>query len=457
MRFTVNDIVSSTGGKLLSQASDEEVKGFSIDTRTIEPGEFFITVKGSNFDGYDFIDEAVEKGARGIIVDRLLDDNIKEKIDHIILVKDTVLAMGDMARVIRKSSNIPFICITGSNGKTSVKDMIAHVLSDKYKVLKSKKSYNNLIGLSLTLFDLDPSHDIAVIELGTNFPGEIAALADIAGPTAAVITNIGDTHLEFFGNRDCVFSEKISLLGFLPDDGIAFLNGDDAFLGKAGIRKSTVKFYGTFAGSEYLISGISRKKHGFSFSLNGRGFFLPLEGVHNVNNAAAAIAVAEYFDIDPRHLRKRLEEVSLPEMRLEKINIDGFTFINDSYNANPSSFECALDVLMENNDGEVKGVVSGDMMELGERSRDFHRCLGKSIASRGVDFLVVLGGEAKEIATGAIEGGMQENRVLLGETHEDAAEMVRHMAGPGTVVLLKGSRMSRMEEVLKCFTISCTR
>ena len=457
IEITINDILNATGGMLLSESSSEAVKGFSIDSRTISPGEFFIAVKGDNFDGHDFIYEAMEKGAKGVIASRRLGSSLNKETGHIILVEDTTLAMGDIARVIRQRSGKPVISITGTNGKTSVKDMVSHILSGKHKVLKSKKSYNNMIGLSLTFFEMDPSYDIVVVELGTNHPGEIASLARIASPDVAVITNIGDAHLEHFGSRESVFTEKISLLDFIASDGPAFLNRDDTFLSKAGMDKRNVKFYGSLAGSDHLVSDVRKKNNGFSFDLNGQGFFLPLEGMHNISNAAAAIALAEHFGMGYRSIRKRLEEVSLPEMRLEKVNIDGFIFINDSYNANPSSFECALDVLKDNKDGKVKGVVAGDMLELGERSVEFHRSLGESIASRELDFLVTLGDKSRDVARGAIEAGMQKNRVLIGETHEDAAIMVRHMAGPGAVILLKGSRSAKMEEVLKCFTISCTR
>lgn len=456
--ITVKDIIEAAGGELLSGDPGEVARGFSIDSRTVQPGEFFIAIKGKNYDSHDFLPEAIERGARGVIVDRRQADNLKSTEINVILVDDTSGAMGMIAGRVRDLSKIPVIAITGTNGKTSVKDMLGHILSDKYKVLKSKKSYNNIIGLSLTFFDMDDTHDIAVVEIGTNHPGEVAQLSGIARPNAVIITNIGDGHLEALGDREKVFREKIRILDFLSPAGIAFMNKDDEFLKSVSSSDNTIKFYGTSSDSDYTVTNIKKKKNGFKFFLNAKEFFLPLEGEHNISNAAAAIAVSSHFGVNSRSIKRRLEEVSLPTGRLEKVNIDGFIFINDSYNANPSSFECALRVLEDSKDGKVKGVVAGDMMELGERSGEFHRLLGESIASRGIDFLVAIGERREEIATGAISGGMQENRIFLGETHEDAADMVRHVAGSGgAVVLLKGSRAAKMEEVLRCFTISSTR
>ncbi len=456
IKLSVNDVARMTGGKLSSKKPEDPVRGFSIDSRTIRPGELFIAVKGSNFDGHDFVLNAAEKGASGLIVGRPADPACSEMVDHVIVVEDTLEAMAMIAAGIRKGADIPVVCITGTNGKTTVKNILSSILSPRYNVLSNRKSYNNIIGLSLTLFDLDPSHDVAILELGTNHPGEIPKLAEIAAPHMAVITNVGDGHLEFFINREGVFIEKISLLDFLPDTGIAFLNKDDRLLARVGTRGTMKKFYGMSAGCDFLITRPLKKEGGYDFFLNGNRFFLPLEGAHNVYNAAAAISVAEYFGINHEEIRRALGTVSLPEMHLEKTDINDLVFINDSYNANPDSFECALKVLQDNGAGGPKGVVAGDMLELGSRSGEFHKMIGRSIAAGGIDFLITLGTGAGHIAEGAAESGMGEDRILRAVSHEDAAEMIRRIAAPGTVILLKGSRATKMEEVLKCFTTSCT-
>ncbi len=456
VHITPKDIAKITGGRLVSGKEGVPVTGFSIDSRTISPGDIFIAVKGRHFDGHDFIGEALRKGASGLLLRKDPGKSIRGKASHVISVDDTREAMGAIASWIRKRVDIPVVCITGTNGKTTVKDLLSHALASRYKVLSSRRSYNNIIGLSLTLFDLDPSHEVAVLELGTNHPGEIPKLAGIAGPNIAVITNIGDGHLEAFEDRKGVFVEKISLLEFLPEEGMVFLNKDDSLLSRSSVRGVTRKFYGISRGSDFLISHISRKENGYEFSLNGERYFTPLEGEHNVHNAAVSAAVAGYFGMSPEEIRVSFKTVSPPAMRVEKVKVEEITFINDSYNANPDSFERALDVLESVSGSCVKGVVAGDMMELGGRSDEFHRMIGRSIRERGIDFLITLGDRAWHMAEGALDSGMVASKVMRAHTHEDAAEIVRKMAGPGTVVLLKGSREARMEEVLKCFTIFCT-
>ncbi|MCK4852326.1 MAG: UDP-N-acetylmuramoyl-tripeptide--D-alanyl-D-alanine ligase, partial [Candidatus Omnitrophica bacterium] len=334
IRLSVREIARVTGGRMLSTDEDVPVSGFCTDSRTMGPGQFFIALKGKNFDGHDHIREAVARGARGIIAERMtVDYGAGRHRPHIIIVENTLTAMGQIAGHIRRKAGIPVVCITGTNGKTTVKDILSHLLSFKYRLLKSRGSFNNLIGVSLTLFELEPSHEMAVIELGSNHPGEIAHLARITAPRAAVITNIGHGHLEFFGGREGVFREKVSLLERLPDPGAAFLNGDDDYLSGVRIDADT-RFFGRSRDCDLRITGIRKQGTGHGFDLDGERFFVPLEGEHNVYNAAAAVAAAAYFGMDHRVIRERLSGVSLPRMRLEKIVVDGILFINDACNAN---------------------------------------------------------------------------------------------------------------------------
>ena len=456
VKLTVKDIVGSSGGRLVSGKSSAIVPAFSADTRNIVPGSVFIAIKGKNFDGHDYVREALDRGAEGAIVEK--DPGLEEKYKgkHIIAAGDTTEAMAKIAADIRSRVDIPVICITGTNGKTTTKEILAHILSSGRKVLKSRKSFNNIIGLSLTLFELDPSHEAAVLEVGTNHPGEIAKLAAIARPNTAIITNIGDGHLEFFGDRRGVFVEKTSLLDFLPSSGMALLNKDDELLAGAAKNNAGRKFYGRGAGADFRISGIERRGGGYGFSVNGRDYFVPLDGEHNVYNAAAAIAAAEHLGLPPEEIKESLSKVSLPDMRLEKVRSGDILFINDSYNANPNSFECALKVLESEPLARRKGVVAGDMLELGAKAEEFHRTLGRSIAEKRIDFLITIGSSARHMIDGAVASGMARDSAVEAADHRSAADMVRRFAGPGTVVLLKGSRSSKMEEVLKCFTISCT-
>jgi UDP-N-acetylmuramoyl-tripeptide--D-alanyl-D-alanine ligase len=457
IKLTVGEVARITGGELSTSDKNAAIKSFSIDSRTIKPGDFFIALKGQNFDGHDFIEGAAKKGCGGIIAERVPDTGYNKKIKHVLVVEDSRKAMGAIAGAIRELVSIPVICITGTNGKTTLKEMLAHLLASEYRVLKNIKSYNNIIGLSLTLFDLDPSYDIAVLELGSSHPGDIAALAEIARPDAAVITNIGDGHLEFLRDRKGVFEEKTSLLRFLPRSGVVFLNKDDELLESASAPEAATKFFGMSPGSDFRITDLERKENGYSFSVEAEKFFIPLEGKHNVYNAAAAIAAAEYFGISPDEARERLREMSLPGMRLERINAGGVIFINDSYNANPVSFECALEVLQETPAKGKKGVIAGDMLELGEREAAFHEEIGRSIAEKKIDFLITVGELAEHITRGALEAGMDKKMVFSAKDHESTAEIASRITNPGDLVLVKGSRMNKMEEVIRCFTTSYIR
>ncbi|MDP8298998.1 MAG: UDP-N-acetylmuramoyl-tripeptide--D-alanyl-D-alanine ligase [Candidatus Tantalella remota] len=456
-KLTVREIAEITGGQIFSKDIDMTVCGFSTDSRTIKPGEFFIALEGRNYRGHDFIRDAAERGASGIIADRPANEACRASVNHVIRVEDTTEAMARIAAELRKRSGIPVICITGTNGKTTVKEMLAHILLSRYKVLKSRKSYNNIIGVSLTFFELESFHEVVVMEVGTNHPGEIAKLAETASPNMAVITNIGDGHLKFFGDREGVFLEKVSLLKALPGTGLAFLNRDDPFLKRASVRGVARRYFGAESGSDYRINDVTKFGGGYEFTLNEKRYLLPLDGVHNVHNAVAAIAVAENFGLEYEEIRKALETVTLSEGRLERVESEGVWFINDAYNANPDSFESALSMLQTTPSEGKKVVVAGDMLELGSKSDEFHRMIGRSIAGKGIDLLVAMGAKARYIAYGAIESGMGKDRALCVQSHEDAAEIVRDLAGRGALVLLKGSRGTRMEEVLKCFTMSCTR
>ncbi len=454
-QFTVKELAKITKGRLFSKNPEYIPGGFSTDSRTINPEEFFIAIKGKRFNGHDFAGSAAAKGASGLISERSETlSQVEKRFGHVITVDDARAAMGMVAKAIRKRSGATVVCITGTNGKTTVKNILAILLSGKYKVLRSESSFNNLIGLSLTMFKADTAHTAMVLELGIGCSGEMLSLAEIAAPDIAVITNIGRGHLEGLIDRSGVFLEKARLLEVLPRAGVAFLNGDDSFLAKADVKYAAKKLYGTSGGCDSLITGLLRKKDGYDFCINGEKYFLPAHGAHNVLNAAAAVVVAEHLGVDRREVRAKLREISLPAMRLEKVEAGGFFFINDTYNANPDSFESALDVLQDEQ-GREKGVVAGDMNELGAGSGEFHAMIGKSMAARGVDFLVVLGDMAGHIARGALDAGMKKKRVLYARSHREAAEMIVHAASPGAVILLKGSRLAKMEDVLRCFTTSC--
>ncbi len=458
MDLDLNDVVSATGGRLFSPARVSVLRGFSIDSRSIVPGNVFIAVKGNNFDGHDFIKEAVSGGACLVIAERVPSGHEFTERTPFILVEDSINAMGKVAGLIRKSFGGKVVCVTGTNGKTTVKDVTAGTLSGRYRVLKSKASYNNIFGLCLTLFEMNSSHEAAVLEVGTNHFGEIGHLASIASADIAVITNIGFGHLESFGDRRGVFSEKISLLDKLRDGGTALLNGDDDMLSSVRSDKHRIIFYGTGDNCEMRLEDIRSVPGGVEFKLNGEKLFFNGEGRHNAYNAAAAVSVAVQMGISVKAAGEEIRKLSLPSMRLEKTVTGGITFLNDAYNANPSSFEAAVETLSGVDRGKSeKWVVAGDMRELGDLSSEMHRAVGRKIADLKINFLVAMGEMGREILKGAVENGMDKRNTHEAVSHEDAARWIKEKASSGATVLVKGSRLMKMEEVIKCFTISCTR
>ena len=450
MEHKLGDILNAVNGKLIAGDLSAEIKGFSIDSRQVSSGELFLAVKGGKFDGHDFVDAALQQGALGVIVSDV--DKVKNKsADNIIQVDNTLDALKSVSSFIRDKAGIPFICVTGTNGKTTVKEILKQILSVKYKVLSSKRSFNNVFGVALTLFDLKPEHEVAILEIGTNSAGEISELAGIIEPDIGIITNIGYGHIEAFKDLRGVLREKTALLDHVKENGIAIMNKDDELLAEFIHGHCRIRYFGTVNGSDFFISGVDRKDTGYNFLINGQEFYLPVYGEHNIYNAAAAICASDHLKIDYSDMKKALEKVSLPEMRLSKLMVDNILFINDAYNANPSSFLSALNVVKYEVKAPKKGVVAGDMLELGESSKELHSHIGKRIAELDMDFLIGMGDGASIMVDAAVDAGMSKEKTKKVKSHKDAAVVLRKFADRESAVLLKGSRKSRMEDVVTCF------
>ena len=449
--MNVREIVKITHGKLLSGNPDKEIipSKISADSRTIKKGDFFIALKGPNFDGNDFVDDVLYKGACGIIT-----TNHQPPITNhgivVIRVSDTTKALQDIAAYHRKQFQIPVICVTGSNGKTTVKDMAWHLLSTKYNALRNEGTKNNHIGVPQTLLKLNSKHRMCVLELGANHKGEIARLADIARPTVAVITNIGPSHLEFFGSLENVFETKKEILRYLDrNKGLVILNGDDEFLSRIDPEKFKVMRYGFNDSNDLRAETLTPKSKGLVFVVNNKMIFeLGLLGRHNIYNALAAIAVGLHFGIDYKTIREVFLDYKPADMRLKLERIRGIDVLNDSYNSNPLSMMRALEVV-KYYPAKARWVVSGDMLELGEESERFHKMIGESIARSNVEGLVTFGEFSRHTLSQAKAGGMKHNRLWHCSTHGEIAKVLRKCARPGDVVLLKGSRSMKMEEVLQ--------
>lgn len=478
--FNIKDILEATGGKLLQGGAEIRFCSASTDTRTIKQGALFIAIKGSNFDGHDFIEKAISKGAIGAVVssdisphlNSLPKGEMKQNLKSsplkgegkgegfvIIRVKDTVKAMGDIARSHRRKFDIPIIAITGSNGKTTTKEMSASILSVKYNILKNEGTENNFIGVPLTLLRLDSHYEIAVLELGSNHPGEIARLSEIVQPGCGVVVNAGLSHLEFFNTLDNVREEKLSLLKRLGSDSVSIVNGDDAQLVKeAKTMCAEVVTFGLGAGCDFRAADIKEAAGGIDFTLNsGNKFHLNLLGRHNIYNALASAAAGSLYGVSEKEAAAVLKDFKLPKLRMEFIEEGGIKFIFDCYNSNPSSMAGALETIKGMDASGRKIVVAGDMLELGQAAPGLHKKIGGLAAAAGVDILMGVGPLSGFILEGAQEEGIGGKSLFHFENSVAAAKALKDILREGDLVLVKGSRGIKMEEIKKCFTTSYTR
>ncbi|MCX5680578.1 MAG: UDP-N-acetylmuramoyl-tripeptide--D-alanyl-D-alanine ligase [Candidatus Omnitrophica bacterium] len=365
----VKEIVKVTRGRLLSGDPDKEIdlSKVSTDSRSVKKGEFFVALKGANFDGDRFAGEALCKGAIGAVTALCFTGrNLQLKGKIIIQVKDTTKALSDIASAHRKKFKIPVIAITGSNGKTTVKDMTAAVLSTRYNVLKNEGTKNNNIGLPQTLLKLDKKHGACVVELGTNHKGEIRELS--------VITNVGPSHLEFLQDSEGVYRAKREILDSFKDKyGTVVLNGDDKYLARIKEKNFRIVRFGFDGGNDYAAEILGTGKNKISFSVNsGEVFAINSLGIHNVYNALAAISIARLMKVPYRSIERSLAGFKPAGMRMTSEVARGIDIINDSYNSNPLSMSAALEAL-ESYPAFSRWVVFGDMLELGDKSEYFHR------------------------------------------------------------------------------------
>lgn len=458
VKFVLDDILKATSGKVIKNKKPIFAEGVSTDTRSIKKGDLFIAIRGDNFEGHDFLIEADKKGASGLIVENYSSKKLPKNISiPVISVKNSVKALGDLAEFHRKRFNIPVIAITGSNGKTTTKEMIWSILKTKYNVLKNIGTENNHIGIPKTLLNLEVSHEIAVLELGMNHPGEIENLARIAKPSVGVITNIGPSHLEFLGNLDNVLKAKAELLKHLKKDSILILNGDDKLL--KGIKKKSpckVVTFGIDCDCDFKADSIKNHGSNVDFTINkDRNINFKIPGIHNVYNALAAIAATSIFQIDFDSINKAFADFRLPPKRMNLINCGDITIIDDTYNSNPLSVNGAVTTLMHFNTDGKKIVIFGDMLELGKVSEKLHSEIGKVIAASGIDALIAVGPLSRITYESAKKEGM--NNVFNCNAKEDALKILKELVKPKDILLFKGSRRMKMEDIIDCFITSCIR
>ncbi len=451
-KLSILQIADLAAAKISAGPGHVFVDKVSTDSRTLKPGELFVALRGENFDGHKFVESAVQTGAAGAIVDPAWKGNVPENF-AILRADDTLRAYQTLAANYRKSLPFRVIAITGSNGKTSVKDFTASVLARKFRVTKTEGNFNNHVGLPRTILEATSADQVAVWEIGMNHPGEIAALAKIASPDVGIITNVGVAHIEFMGSRDAIAKEKGALAQAIAPDGTVILNADDSFSQKIAERtKAKLLFAGTTSGT-LRAAEIRQSADGSEFTiLEGAHRCraqVPVPGLHMVQNAMLAVAAGRLFGLSIEECAAGLASAPLAKARLQIKQIHGVQFIDDSYNANPDSMKAALRTLVELDADGKRIAVLGEMLELGKESERGHREVGECAAELGVDQLIAIGETGAIIARAAEKGGVAKS-VAVKSTNE-AAEMLADIATPGDLVLVKGSRSAHTERVLEEF------
>lgn len=446
--ITVAEVLQATGGELLSGDESQIIKGVVTDSRQTTQGVLFVPLSGDKFDGHEFINAAFDLGAAASLTEQDTELLVGKTI---IKVGDTKKALGDIARFYKNKLGIPTAAVVGSVGKTTTKDMLHSVLSTKYKTLKTQGNFNNDIGVPLTIFNLEKEHEAAVLEMGMNHFGEIEYLASIGKPNAAVITNIGLSHIENLGSQEGIFKAKMEIAKNFTKDNTLVVNGDDKFLSTVkGMGSYKVVYYGiknpendVFA-KDIVNLGIEGVE--FIAVVEGKEYRVkvPVPGEHNVYNALSAICMGREFGVSVEDAVLGIKNFELTKMRMAVEEHEGITIINDCYNASPDSIKAAVEVL-RGMESDKKIAVLGDILEMGDFAKDAHYNLGAEIAKSGIDCVITAGENMKHLAQGVRDGGMK-NVISFDKTLE-VCNFVKDKIKAGDAVLIKASRGMRFEEV----------
>jgi UDP-N-acetylmuramoyl-tripeptide--D-alanyl-D-alanine ligase len=430
-------------------------QGYSIDSRTIQPGDLFFAVKGERFDGHDFVESAFRQGAVGAVIRK---DQLSRYANPsaLLAVEDTLTALQRLATAVRKVWGKTAIGITGSVGKTTTKEAVAHLLSVRYRVHRTKGNFNNHFGLPLGLLTLEPEYDLAVVEMGMSHAGEITALAQIAEPDEGLVTNVAPVHLEFFDSIAGIARAKYELIASLPSDGVAFLNADDEYVSQFGRDfKGRVVLFGLKPVAEVRAENvIVLGPEGTRFDLICDGtrqpVHSPLLGQHNVYNVLAAAAVALEHGITPSEIAEALPGLAPADKRGQVVQVGNIAVLYDCYNSSPKALAAAMDTLAAM-PAKRRIAVVGEMLELGATAEQLHRESGRHAATKKLDFLLGVRGLAKPMVEAAREAGMSAEYVA---TPEEAGEWLARETREGDVVLLKASRGVKLEEALEVWGAS---
>ncbi|MDK0981838.1 UDP-N-acetylmuramoyl-tripeptide--D-alanyl-D-alanine ligase [Clostridium perfringens] len=447
LELNLQEIVKATKGALLKEADVKEIKAVSTDTRKVEEGTMFIALKGENFNGNNYVLDAFNKGAKIAIVDEVKCDlnELKEDV-ALIKVQNTGRALMDLAKFYREKLGLKVVGITGSAGKTSTKDLVAAVLSDKYKVFKTKGNFNNEIGLPLMILELDSTYDVAILEMGMRGLGQIKELAEIASPDLGIITNIGISHIEILKTRENILKAKMEIATFFDKNNTLVVCGNDDFLG--ALPEAEYKIVKTGVGENFKIGAknIALEELSSKFTVydgeKEEEFSLDMPGEHNISNLMLGIAIAKELGVSFEEMKRGLKNIEATSMRLELIKKDGFSILNDCYNSSPVAVKSAIDV-MKNIEGKRRIAVLGTMRELGHKSEEAHEEIGKYAKENGIEKVLCFGDFSENIKEGYGEG------CTVYENKEELIKDLLNIICDGDIILVKASRSLKFEEITK--------
>ena len=456
IEMKIHDCLKAIDGELLSGAEDRIFRGVSIDSRTLNAGELFVCIRGDRFDGHNFLQNAVKKKAAGVVVsDRAKAPSEQNKqAPPVICANDTLTALQELARFHREQIPVRVVGVTGTNGKSTTKEMIASITKMKFKTLKTRGNLNNHIGLPLNLFRLSKDDRVAVLEMGMSATGEIKRLAEIAQPEIGVLTNISEGHLTQLKTLKNIQTAKGELYDSLSEQGTAVVNADDPLvLELAKSVRAKVITYGIHKDADVRAEDIRpRDKEGFDFTVRlfdqTISTHLPFIGSCNIYNALAAMATGYTLGLEPEDMKAGLNNCNLLSQRYEITELKGVTVINDTYNANPRSMLEAMKTLAQYPCKGRRFLVIGDMLELGKLAEPAHRQLGTQVGALSIDYLVAVGEFSAFAAQGAADAGMGCKRIASASERKCAVAFLKKHVRPGDCLLVKGSRGSKMEEVV---------
>ncbi len=457
-RFTIRDAVEATGAELRSGDARRSATGVSTDTRTLRRGDLFLALSGPNHDGNRFAKAALERGAAGLLLEDAGSAPLSKipevsRDTPVLLHRSPRSALSALASWHRSRIAAPVIGITGSCGKTTTKNVLLELLSARIAAVGSPDSFNNDIGVPHTLFLADEASRAVVVEMGTNHPGEIAALCRTARPSAGVVTCVGASHLEGLGSVEGVAREKAALVEAIPEDGFCVLNADCQWTSAMRLRtKARVITFSVEGDGDLDAKDVWSHKGGTTFRLEGREVTSPLLGLHNVQNLLAALAACRGLGIPLEDVLPAVSKLRAGRRRLESIETGRLTILDDTYNANPESARASVRVLAGFHGRGRRVLVLGDMLELGDRGPELHREIGLEAARAGLSMLVAVGDLAASAAQGAVDGGLAS--VVRFESVDDAVAKLPTLVREGDVVLVKGSRRSGLDRVVQALAAS---